>query len=60
MTGVQKCALPIFFAGSTWALGNRTPVRDLAIGAVLSVTSWYAFFVGLGIPLTPGVLDGVL
>ena len=22
--------------------------------------SWYAFYVGLGIPLTPGMLDGVL
>lgn len=50
----------ILFAGATWALGSRTPVRDLAIGAVLSVGSWYAFYVGLGIPLTPGVLDGIL
>ncbi|MDT9591548.1 tripartite tricarboxylate transporter TctB family protein [Nocardioides zeae] len=50
----------LLFAGATWALGSRTPVRDLAIGAVLSVGSWYAFYVGLGIPLTPGVLDGIL
>lgn len=50
----------LLFAGATWALGSRTPVRDLAIGVVLSVGSWYAFHVGLGIPLTPGVLDGIL
>jgi hypothetical protein len=24
------------------------------------VTSWYAFYVGLGIPLGAGILDGVL
>ncbi|MBB6629599.1 tripartite tricarboxylate transporter TctB family protein [Nocardioides sp. KIGAM211] len=48
------------FAGATWALGSRTLVRDVLIGAVLSVTSWYAFYVGLGIPLSPGLLDGVL
>ena len=48
------------FAGSAWCLGSRTQVRDVLVGLILSVTSWYAFFVGLGIPLTPGVLDGVL
>ncbi|MFW6774181.1 tripartite tricarboxylate transporter TctB family protein [Nocardioides sp. CPCC 205120] len=50
----------LLFAGATWALGSRTPVRDLLIGVVLSVASWYAFYVGLGIPLTPGILDGIL
>ena len=53
---------------------RRHPVRRLRLGAgqpdarsgtssigvVLSVGSWYAFYVGLGIPLTPGILDGVL
>ena len=28
--------------------------------AVLAVGSWYLFYVGLDIPLSPGVLDGVL
>ena len=42
----------LLFAGSAWALGSRTPIKDLLIGAVLSVTSWYAFYVGLGIPLS--------
>ena len=32
----------------------------LLVGAVLAVGSWYLFYVGLDIPLTPGVLDGVL
>ncbi len=50
----------LLFAGSAWALGSRAPIKDLLIGAVLSVTSWYAFYVGLGIPLSAGILDGVL
>ena len=50
----------LFFAGSAWALGSRTLVRDLIAGAVLAVGSWYFFYVGLGIQLTPGILDGVL
>lgn len=50
----------LLFAGGAWIIGSRTPVRDLAIGAVLSVGSWYAFYVGLGVPLPPGVLDGIL
>ena len=50
----------ILFAGCTWALGSRTLVKDVLIGLVLSVGSWYGFYVGLGIPLTPGVLDGIL
>lgn len=50
----------ILFAGSAWALGSRTQVRDAIVGLVLAVGSWYAFYVGLGIPLAPGVLDGIL
>ena len=50
----------LIFAGSAWALGSRTLLRDLIAGGVLSVSSWYFFYVGLGIQLTPGVLDGVL
>ncbi len=38
----------------------RPGVRDVSSGVVLSVVSWYGFFVGLGIPLTPGILDGIL
>ena len=50
----------LLFAGSAWALGSRTLLRDLLVGAVLSVASWYFFYVALGVPLTPGILDGIL
>lgn len=50
----------VLFAGAAWSLGSRTLVRDAIVGLVLAVTSWYAFHVGLGIPLTPGILDGIL
>ncbi|WP_245916568.1 tripartite tricarboxylate transporter TctB family protein [Nocardioides gansuensis] len=50
----------ILFAGSAWALGSRTVVRDVLVGAVLSVTSWYFFHEVLGVALSPGILDGVL
>jgi putative tricarboxylic transport membrane protein len=50
----------LLFAGSAWSLGSRTVVRDVIVGAVLSVGSWYAFVVGLGVPLAPGILDGIL
>ncbi|QIX26161.1 tripartite tricarboxylate transporter TctB family protein [Nocardioides sp. JQ2195] len=48
------------FAGAAWSLGSRTLIRDVIVGAVMSVGSWYGFYVGLGIPLTPGILDGIL
>ncbi len=50
----------LLFAGSAWALGSRTLIRDLIVGAVLSVGSFYAFYSGLGIALSPGILDGIL
>jgi putative tricarboxylic transport membrane protein len=50
----------ILFVGATWALGSRTLIRDVIVGCVLSVGSWYAFYVGLGIPLSAGILDGIL
>jgi len=50
----------LLFAGAAYVLGSRTPVRDLAIGAALSVGTWYGFYVGLGIPIPAGILDGVL
>lgn len=48
------------FAGSAWALGSRTVLRDLLVGIVLAVGSWYFFYSGLGVPLSPGILDGIL
>jgi putative tricarboxylic transport membrane protein len=50
----------LLFAGCAWALGSRTLLRDVLVGAVLAVGSWYFFYVGLDVPLTPGILDGVL
>ncbi|QBX56281.1 tripartite tricarboxylate transporter TctB family protein [Nocardioides seonyuensis] len=50
----------LLFAGCAWALGSRTLLRDLVVGVVLAVGSWYFFYVGLGVPLAPGVLDGIL
>ena len=49
----------VLFAGCAWALGSRTLLRDVLVGAVLAVGSWY-FFWGLGVPFEPGVLDGIL
>jgi len=49
----------MLFAGCAWALGSKTLIRDLIVGAVLSVASWYFFF-HLGVSLTPGILDGIL
>jgi len=50
----------LLFAGCAWALGSRTLVRDVIIGAVLSVSTWYFFWVVLDKPLTAGILDGIL
>lgn len=50
----------ILFAGSAWSLGSKTLLRDVIVGVVLAVGSWYAFYVGLGVPLSPGILDGIL
>ena len=50
----------LLFAGCAWALGSRTLLRDLIVGVVMAVASWYFFYVGLGVPLAPGILDGIL
>lgn len=50
----------ILFVGAAWSLGSRTLVRDVIVGLVLSVSSWYAFHEGLGVILPAGILDGVL
>ena len=48
------------FAGISHHLGNKHYLRNIAIGAALAFTSFYAFYVGLGIPLPAGILDGIL
>jgi putative tricarboxylic transport membrane protein len=50
----------ILFAGAATVLGNHHYVRNIAIGAGLSLISFYAFYSGLGIPLPAGILDGIL
>jgi putative tricarboxylic transport membrane protein len=50
----------LLFTGAAWVLGNRRIVLNLLIGAVLSVGTWYGFYVGLGVPIPAGILDGVL
>ncbi len=50
----------LLFGGAATILGNRHWIRNLAIGLALSLVSFYAFYVGLGIPLSAGILDGIL
>ena len=50
----------LFFAGCATILGSKHYVRNIVIGAVLAVASFYAFYSGLGIPLPAGILDGIL
>jgi putative tricarboxylic transport membrane protein len=50
----------LLFAGAATILGSRHYIRNLAIGVLLALVSFYAFYSGLGIPLPAGVLDGIL
>lgn len=50
----------LLFAGTATILGSRHYIRNIVIGAVLAVASFYAFYSGLGIPLPAGILDGIL
>lgn len=50
----------ILFWGSAWALGSRHYIRDGLISVALSVLTFYGFYLGLGIPLPAGLLDGIL
>jgi putative tricarboxylic transport membrane protein len=53
-------ASSLFFAGAATILGSKHYVRNIAIGVVLALVSFYGFYSGLGIPLPAGVLDGIL
>jgi putative tricarboxylic transport membrane protein len=50
----------VLFWGSVYALGSRHYVRDGIIAVVLSLTTFYAFYVGLGMARPAGILQGVL
>jgi putative tricarboxylic transport membrane protein len=50
----------LLFWGSAFALGNRHHARGLAAGVTLSLITFYAFAVGLGVNLPAGILQGIL
>jgi putative tricarboxylic transport membrane protein len=50
----------ILFWGSVWALGSRRYVRDGLISVALALATFYGFYLGLGIALPAGPLEGVL
>ncbi|MCA4134508.1 tripartite tricarboxylate transporter TctB family protein [Arthrobacter sp. M4] len=50
----------LLFWGSVWALGSRKYIRDGLISIVMSVATFYGFYLGLGIHLPAGLLAGVL
>lgn len=50
----------LLFWGSAWSLGSRHYVRDAVISVLLSVLTFYGFYLGLGIYLPAGILEGVL
>lgn len=50
----------ILFWGSAWSLGSRHYVRDGIISFLMAIGTFYGFYVGLGIRLPAGLLEGVL
>ena len=50
----------VLFWGSVWALGSRHYVRDGLISVALSILTFYGFYLGLGIALPAGLLEGIL
>jgi putative tricarboxylic transport membrane protein len=50
----------VLFWGSVWALGSRHYVRDGLISLALSLLTFYGFYLGLGIVLPAGLLEGIL
>jgi len=50
----------LLFWGSVWSLGSRRYLRDAVIAVLLAVLTFYGFYLGLGIKLPAGLLEGVL
>ncbi len=50
----------MLFFGCAWSLGSRHYARDVLISVALSLVTFYGFYLGLGIHLPAGVLEGVL
>lgn len=50
----------ILFTGTAFVLGNRHHVRGLLLGLAMSLATFYAFGIGLGVNLPAGILQGIL
>ena len=50
----------ILFYVAAFALGSRSPLKDVAIALALGFASYFLFSDALGIPLPAGVLQGVI
>ncbi len=50
----------LFWGGSVLALGSRRYIRDGLISVALSLLTFYGFYLGLGIALPAGLLEGIL
>ncbi|MEN8584039.1 tripartite tricarboxylate transporter TctB family protein [Burkholderia sp. RS01] len=50
----------VLFWSSVWALGSRHYVRDGLISLALALLTFYGFYLGLGIALPAGLLEGIL
>ncbi|KUM34442.1 tripartite tricarboxylate transporter TctB family protein [Arthrobacter sp. EpRS71] len=50
----------LLFWGSVLALGSRRYLRDGLISVALALATFYGFYLGLGIALPAGLLEGIL
>ena len=50
----------VLFWGSVLALGSRHYIRDGIISVALALLTFYGFYLGLGIALPAGLLEGIL
>ncbi|MCT9871480.1 tripartite tricarboxylate transporter TctB family protein [Paenarthrobacter sp. YAF11_1] len=50
----------VLFWGSVLALGSRRYIRDFLISVALALLTFYGFYLGLGIALPAGLLEGIL
>ena len=50
----------LLFSGCSFALGNRHLIRGLLAGVAVSLITFYAFAIGLGVNLPAGLLQGIL
>jgi putative tricarboxylic transport membrane protein len=48
------------FVVAAFAMGSQRRVRDIAIGVILATVLYLIFSRGLGLPLPPGILEGII